>query len=90
MLALDTPLVDPNSVQFKVYSIIDSIHTVLFTIEMLIKIIGLGFFSNSLKNKQVPAYIKSTWNCLDFFVVMSSLAEIFVPIFMGGGGGVSG
>lgn len=50
MLALDTPLIDPNSTQFKVYSVIDLIHTVLFTIEMLIKIIGLGFFSNSLKN----------------------------------------
>ena len=86
MLALDTPLVDPNSMQFKVYSVIDLIHTVLFTIEMLIKIIGLGFFSNSLNNKQVPAYLRSTWNCLDFFVVMSSLAEIIAPLLMGGNG----
>ena len=85
MLVLDTPLVDPNSLQAKIYMIIDAIHTVLFTIEMLIKIIGLGFISNSLNNKQVPPYLKSTWNCLDFFVVMSSLAEIIVPVFMGGG-----
>ena len=53
---------------------------------MLIKIIGMGFFTNSLNDNQVPAYVKSTWNCLDFFVVMSSLAELIMPLFMGGSG----
>ena len=53
---------------------------------MLIKIIGMGFFTNSLNDPQVPAYVKSTWNCLDFFVVMSSLAELIMPLFMGGSG----
>ena len=53
---------------------------------MLIKIIGMGFFTNSLNDSQVPAYVKSTWNCLDFFVVMSSLAELIVPLLTGGGG----
>ena len=53
---------------------------------MVIKIIGQGFISNSLNNKQVPAYLRTTWNCLDFFVVMSSLAEIIMPLLMGGNG----
>lgn len=50
MLALDNPLNDPNSLESKVYGVIDLVHTVLFTCEMLIKIIGLGFFTNRLKN----------------------------------------
>lgn len=86
MLALDTPLINPNSTEAKIYSLIDMIHTVLFTIEMLIKIIGLGFFSNSLKDPQLQPYIKSTWNTLDFFVVMSSLLELLMPLVTGGSG----
>ena len=86
MLAIDTPLIDPNSTEAKLYRIIDLIHTILFTIEMLIKIIGMGFFTNSLNDKQVPPYVKSTWNCLDFFVVMASQLELIMPLFMGGGG----
>lgn len=54
MLALDNPLNDPNSTESKVYGYIDYVHTVLFTFEMLIKIIGLGFFSNNLKNPNLP------------------------------------
>lgn len=92
MLALDNPLNDPNSTESKVYGYIDYVHTILFTCEMLIKIIGLGFFSNNLKNPNLPKkeqlqpYIRSTWNILDFFVVMSSLLEIIMPLFTGGGG----
>ena len=63
---------------------IDLIHTVLFTIEMLIKIIGLGFFYNNLKDAQLQPYIRSTWNILDFFVVMSSLLELLMPLVTGG------
>ena len=85
MLALDNPLNDPNSMESKVYGSIDLVHTVLFTIEMLIKIIGLGFFMNSYKNPLLPAYVRSTWNCLDFFVVMSSLTELLMPIITGDG-----
>lgn len=83
MLALDNPLNDPNSAESAVYAFIDLVHTVLFTIEMMIKIIGLGFFSNRLDNPGLAPYIRSTWNFLDFFVVMSSLLELT----MAGGGG---
>jgi len=86
MLALDTPLLDPKSTSAKIYASIDLAHTVLFTIEMMIKIIGLGFFTNSLKNGNLQPYIKSTWNILDFFVVMSSLLELIMPLVTGGNG----
>ena len=89
MLTLDSPLVDPDSNVALVYSYIDMVHTVLFTGEMVIKIIGLGFFTNNLKDKSLQPYIKSTWNILDFFVVISSLFELLMPIFTGGGGNES-
>ena len=89
MLTLDSPLVDPNSTEAKVYGYIDMVHTILFTGEMLIKIIGLGFLTNNLKDKSLQPYIKSTWNILDFFVVISSLFELLMPIVTGGGGGES-
>lgn len=34
-------------------------------------------------------YIKNTWNKLDFFVVMSSLIEVLMPILTGGSGNES-
>ena len=47
MLTLDNPLNDPDSMETSVYQKIDYVHTFLFTIEMCIKIIGLGFFTNN-------------------------------------------
>ena len=108
MLAVDSPLVDPNSSEASIYFYIDTVHTVLFTIEMMIKIIGLGFFSNNLNkddsNKdpaktaiseakksetQLKPYIWNTWNALDFFVVVSSLVELLMPLVTGGEGAES-
>ena len=88
MLALDNPLNDPNSNESKVYGVIDKIHTFLFTIEMVIKIVGLGFFKNSLNlpNKECQPYIWSPWNALDFFVVSSSILELVMPLVTGGQG----
>ena len=49
MLVVDTPILDPNSMKVKIIGYIDKFHTGVFTIECLIKIIGLGFFSNNLR-----------------------------------------
>ena len=87
MLTLDSPLVDPNSTAAMVYGYIDMVHTVLFTIEMLVKMIGLGFFTNEFNDPELKPYIKTTWNVLDFFVVISSLFELVMPLFAGEGGG---
>ena len=48
MLVVDTPILDPNSLKVLIIGYIDKFHTVIFTIECLIKIIGLGFFRNTL------------------------------------------
>ena len=52
----------------------------LFTLEMVVKIIGLGFFTNSLNDNNLRPYIRSEWNVLDFFVVMTSLIELLMQL----------
>ena len=46
MLAIDDPLADPNSSGKKILWIIETIFTLLFTIEMLLKIVSMGFVWN--------------------------------------------
>jgi hypothetical protein len=53
---------------------IDLIFTCLFTIEAMVKIMAKGFMFNELG--PVEAYIRSYWNILDGFVVMSSLVDL--------------
>ena len=74
MLAIDNPLYDPKSKMMIVLGYIDISFTCLFTVEMCIKIIGKGFYFN--KMGPVIPYIKSSWNQLDFFVVMASLVDL--------------
>ena len=50
----------------------DKIFTYIFTAEMIIKIIALGFFTTK------HAYLRSSWNKLDFLIVVSSLLDIVV------------
>ena len=79
MLAIDTPLLDPNSKKAKIIKLIDHTHTVLFTIEAIIKIIARGFFHNNLGNSNLKPYITDPWNILDFFVVCASLLDMLSP-----------
>ena len=71
VLALDNPLSNPDSVLNKILDTLDYIFTSVFTLEMTLKIISLGFFFNSLDNKR--AYIRNVWNQLDFVVVQASI-----------------
>lgn len=85
MLVIDNPLEDPESNKMKILSVLDTIHTILFSIEALIRIIALGFVTNKLKNPQLKPYLHSTWNILDFFVVTVSLIELLSPLFASAG-----
>jgi len=71
MLALDNPLDDPNSTKVKILGSIDYIFTFCFTIEMLSKILTMGFLF------QKRTYLRDPWNILDFFVVVISLLTTF-------------
>ena len=63
-----------------VVAYIDILFTILFALESMIKIIAKGFFKNRLG--PVVPYIKNSWNCLDFFVVVASLIDL--TLFLAG------
>ena len=73
--------------EFLLYS--DLIITIIFVIEMVLKMIGLGIIRSK------TAYFKSGWNTLDFFIVIISVVGLFTgPLMTGicigkkGGGGI--
>lgn len=83
-LVIGGPVQDPNDPVIVFLSYLDNCFTVLFTIEMLIKVIALGFFTTNEKmsKKGFTAYIVNPWNILDFIVVLASLFDFVVTIQM--------
>lgn len=57
---------DPMNENSELIILAEKIFTVLYTLEMIIKVLGLGFILG--KN----AYLKDSWNILDFIIVISS------------------
>jgi hypothetical protein len=63
-MSFDDPLdVDPNSRRNKILSTAEPVFTALFTVEMILKVITMGFLF------QKNSYLRDGWNLLDFFVV---------------------
>lgn len=62
-------------------SILDDIFLVLYSIEMVFKILGLGFVFNK------GAYLRDSWNVLDFFIIMVGYVQI---VFSGASFNLSG
>ncbi|KAK3253585.1 Caveolin-2 [Cymbomonas tetramitiformis] len=82
MLAIESPDVQDSSTLGRVLFHMDLIFTVLFTLEMIIKIIVCGFWSSK------TAYLRSGWNVLDSLIVLNSLCT--VAVLLGTGGSSSG
>ncbi len=82
LLILDNPLDDPESKKSKIYDTINKVFTLLFVIEMILKIIASGFLFNYKDNKK--AYIRNEWNILDCVVAVTSTIDVL------SGGGNSG
>ncbi|GMH60361.1 hypothetical protein TrRE_jg11189 [Triparma retinervis] len=70
-LAIDDPLGDPNGSQATVLKALDLLFTVLFILEMALKIISMGFVF------QPRSYLRDGWNILDFVVVCISILLLF-------------
>lgn len=72
LLCLDEPRLNPNSnlAIFLYYA--DIVITILFTIEMVIKIIALGLIGHD------NAYLRSGWNRMDGFIVIISIMNLFM------------
>eukprot|EP00752_Nemacystus_decipiens_P001936 g1865.t1 len=71
-LAVDNPLLDPDSTTSRALEVAELVITVLFTAEFLLKVFASGFLF-------IPrAYLRDPWNVLDFVVVVISISQLFV------------
>jgi len=68
MMALEDPLM-PNT--HGISEIFSFIFVVIFCVEAAFKIIAYGFFLGP------HAYLKDAWNCIDFFIVITGLLDLF-------------
>ena len=75
-LALEDP---KQEVQADFLEASEGIFLYLYTIEMVLKILGLGFVLNR------GSYLRDPWNLLDFVIVMSG----YIPLFIQGNSGVN-
>lgn len=70
-LCWESPLFDPKDAQADNLYYIDIVVTILFTFEMVFKIIVFGFAINGKES-----YIRSAWNLMDFVIVASSFVSL--------------
>merc|ERR1719261_319073 len=61
---------------------LDYVFNAYFIVEMLIKIITLGFITTK------RAYLKDAWNVLDFVIVNLAVVSMIISWSTGGGGGL--
>ena len=64
-MILEEPLSDPNSTFNHVLKDVNIVITIIFTIEMIIKIIVFGLLFNGGNS-----YLRNGWNTLDCFIVV--------------------
>jgi hypothetical protein len=80
-LIFDNPLTNPDSDTAQFIEYFQYFTTVLFTLEMTVKVITFGFLFNE------RAYLRSSWNVLDFIIVMVSIIGLFNSTSLGSAGG---
>ena len=73
-LAFENPLTDPDSIMAQILTVIDIITTIIFTVEVIIKVIGAGLLFNGKES-----YLYTFWNILDFIVVVISIMSLTLP-----------
>ena len=68
---------DPQAVNTTpTQDVIENVFLALYTIEMILKILGLGFLFSGKES-----YLRDPWNILDFTIVMSAYLTIFSKIY---------
>lgn len=68
---MENPLNDPNSKFNAVLFYLDAVFTSFFALEATLKIISYGLMMNG-----EDSYLKSYYNCLDFFIVLISIFSL--------------
>eukprot|EP00755_Sulcionema_specki_P016210 Sspe_Gene.61433::Locus_34101_Transcript_1_1_Confidence_1.000_Length_3331::g.61433::m.61433/K04851/CACNA1D; voltage-dependent calcium channel L type alpha-1D len=81
-------IVDPTdrsntTIRNKVVNIADYIFTAIFTLEVVIRIAGRGFYRSTF------SYMRDPWNRLDFVIVASGIAIIIADLSGASGGAVA-
>lgn len=79
-LAVDMPTWDENWGPKVFLTSINYVFTVIFILECVLKVIVSGFCFS--KDKANPAYLRTSWNVLDFIVVVISIVSLmaeFIP-----------
>jgi hypothetical protein len=71
LLTIENPLDDPNGSKIKVLYYIDIVVTILFTLELLIKVVVYGFVVNGKFS-----YMRNSWNQIDFIIVAMSIISL--------------
>ncbi|KAI6214984.1 Voltage-dependent calcium channel T type alpha-1 [Aphelenchoides besseyi] len=77
-LAMERPSIPPKSMERMFLNVSGYIFTVIFTLEMTMKVIANGFFIG--KN----SYFKDGWNILDGILVIISLINLLMEYFVSG------
>jgi hypothetical protein len=70
-LAMDDPLRDPSETPAFMLAA-DDIFQYLYTVEMVVKILSLGFIWNQ------GSYLRDAWNILDFTIIASGYLSMFL------------
>ena len=84
MLAWDLPLNEPGSLTVQIIETVNTTFSLIFMIEAIMKIIAYGFLLNGDQS-----YLKTSWNVLDFLIVVLSIIELIATFktYIGGDSG---
>eukprot|EP01084_Bolivina_argentea_P169507 293827_1 len=78
-IAMEQPTQPPNSTINKTVKTSETVFCMIFTAEMMIKMLCNGlFFKDKNNNDNYIGYFRDNWNLLDFTIVISSWIE-FIP-----------
>ncbi|XP_051791082.1 voltage-dependent T-type calcium channel subunit alpha-1I isoform X1 [Erpetoichthys calabaricus] len=83
-VALERPEIDQRSLERLFLTISNYIFTAIFVAEMTLKVVSMGLYFGE------QAYLRSSWNILDGFLVFVSLIDIVVSMASAGGAKILG
>lgn len=77
-LAMERPLIPPDSFERAFLSLSNYVFTFVFAIEMMLKVLAVGMFYGS------NAYFDSGWNIMDGLLVTVSIVDILMSLLSSG------
>ncbi|XP_010005153.1 PREDICTED: voltage-dependent T-type calcium channel subunit alpha-1I, partial [Chaetura pelagica] len=83
-IALERPQIEHRSTERIFLTVSNYIFTAIFVAEMTLKVVSLGLYFGD------QAYLRSSWNILDGFLVFVSIIDIVVSVASAGGAKILG